>query len=140
MPVTPEIHTIGGFPFIIAHKDLISACRASPVNLGRAVRAMIIAILPKGLALTPGVYYNPVMDGGKIAMKNPLSADLVEYADGTEATVEQMARDVTEFLAWSADPKMEVRKEVGLATMLYLFIFTILMWLSYRHVWRNVKH
>ena len=95
---------------------------------------------PKGLALTPGVYYNPVMDGGKIAMKNPLSADLVEYADGTPATVEQMASDVTEFLAWSSDPKLEQRKRVGFMTMLYLTILAILLWFSYKRVWRNVEH
>ena len=96
--------------------------------------------LPKGLELTPGVYYNPVMDGGKIAMSNPLSADLVEYADGTPATVEQMAADVTEFLAWSSDPKLEQRKSVGFMTMLYLTILAILLWFSYKRVWRNVEH
>ncbi len=83
--------------------------------------------------------YNKKM-GGLIAMANPLSDGLVEYADGTEATVDQMAKDVTEFLAWSADPKMEARKSLGFATMLYLLILTILLFLSYRTVWRNVKH
>lgn len=96
--------------------------------------------MPADMELTPGLYYNPAMDGGKIAMATPLTDDLVEYADGTPATVDQMARDVTEFLAWSADPKMEQRKRVGLATMLYLFIFAILLWLSYRRVWKNVEH
>jgi ubiquinol-cytochrome c reductase cytochrome c1 subunit len=98
------------------------------------------AEMPEGLEMSPGTHYNPVMDGGAIAMAAPLSDDLVEYADGTPATTEQMAKDVTEFLAWAADPKMEVRKKTGLATMIYLFILSILMWLSYRHVWRNVKH
>lgn len=78
--------------------------------------------------------------GSQIAMANPLSDDLVEYADGTPATVDQMAMDVTEFLAWSADPKMEARKSLGFATMLYLGILSILLWFSYRAVWRNVKH
>ena len=96
--------------------------------------------MPHGMSLSAGTHYNPVMDGGKIAMAAPLSEDLVEYADGTPATVEQMAKDVTEFLAWSADPKMENRKSAGLATMLYLLVFTILMWLSYKRVWRNVEH
>lgn len=76
----------------------------------------------------------------QIAMANPLSEGIVEYSDGTEATVEQMAKDVTEFLAWTADPKMEARKSLGLATMLYLLILSILMWFAYRTVWRNVKH
>lgn len=96
--------------------------------------------MPHDYELSPGTHYNPVMEGGAIAMAAPLSDDLVEYADGTPATVEQMAKDVTEFLAWTSDPKMEQRKGTGLAVMVYLLIFTILMWLSYQKVWRNVKH
>ena len=95
---------------------------------------------PDDVELTPGLYYNPVMDGGKISMAAPLSDDLIEYADGTPATVEQMAADVTEFLAWSADPKLEQRKRVGLMTMLYLSILAVLLWFSYKRVWRNVEH
>lgn len=87
-----------------------------------------------------GLYDNPVMDGGKIAMAPPLSDELIEYADGTPATVKQMAADVTEFLAWSADPKMEQRKGAGLMTMLYLSILAILLWFSYKRVWKDVDH
>ncbi|NNE57644.1 MAG: cytochrome c1 [Hellea sp.] len=82
---------------------------------------------------------NPVF-GGQIAMAAPLYEDAVEYADGTPATVDQMAKDVTEFLAWAADPKMEQRKSLGLAVMIYLLILTILAWFTYKQVWRNVKH
>lgn len=98
------------------------------------------AEMPADYELSPGTHFNPVMEGGAIAMAAPLSDDLVEYADGTPATVEQMAKDVTEFLAWTSDPKMEQRKGTGLAVMVYLLIFTVLMWLSYQRVWRNVKH
>jgi ubiquinol-cytochrome c reductase cytochrome c1 subunit len=80
------------------------------------------------------------MDGGAIAMVAPLTEDIVEYADGTPATVEQMAADVTEFLAWSSDPKMEQRKSAGLMTMLYLTILAILLWFSYKRVWKDVEH
>lgn len=96
--------------------------------------------VPHDVIISAGTHYNPVMEGGAIAMTAPLSEDLVTYEDGTAATVEQMSKDVTEFLAWSADPKMESRKSMGLATMLYLLILTILMWLSYKRVWRNVEH
>lgn len=106
--------------------------------------------LPKDIELLSGLHYNPVMEGEKIAMAAPLTDGLVEYAptldkDGNEiaapeATVEQMAADVTEFLAWSADPKLELRKSVGLKTMLYLLILSGLLWLSYKRVWRNVEH
>jgi len=108
---------------------------------------------PEGVELTAGLYYNPVMEGGKIAMGPQLLDGVIEYAPMTindngeiktipapEATKEQMAKDVTEFLAWASDPKMEQRKQTGFATMLYLLIFSILMWFSYQRVWRNVKH
>lgn len=90
----------------------------------------------------PGQYYNPVMYGGIIAMIPPLSDGLVTYEgeNAPEATVEQMAYDVTEFLAWAADPKMEQRKSAGFATMIFLFLFSILLYLSYQRVWRNVEH
>ncbi len=95
---------------------------------------------PDSMVMSPGTHYNPVMEGGAIAMAAPLSEGLVEYADGTEATVEQMSKDVTEFLAWAADPKMEARKQAGLGTMIYLLILAVLSWLAYQRVWRNVKH
>jgi len=95
---------------------------------------------PDDVELTPGLHYNPAFDGGKIAMAAPLSDDLVEYADGTPATVKQMAADVTEFLAWSSDPKMEARKSAGIMTMIYLSILAILLWLSYKRVWKDVEH
>lgn len=104
---------------------------------------------PADVELTPGLYYNPVMEGGKIAMAAPLSDGQVEYAtqdafgnpiDAPEATVEQMAADVTEFLAWSADPKLEQRKATGLMTMIYLLILSALLWLSYKRVWKDVEH
>ena len=93
------------------------------------------------------------MDGGAIAMAAPLSDDIIEYAPteindhgeikvvpAPAATVEQMAKDVTEFLAWTSDPKMEQRKSLGFATMLYLLILSILLYFSYKAVWRNVEH
>ena len=96
--------------------------------------------MPHDMTMGPGLSYNPVMEGGAIAMAAPLSEDILEYADGTAATVEQMAADVTEFLAWSADPKMEQRKSVGLMTMLYLAILSVLLWFTYKRVWRDVEH
>ena len=108
---------------------------------------------PKDLKLTAGLHYNPVMDGGAIAMAAPLSDDIIEYAPteindhgkikivpAPAATVDQMARDVTEFLAWTSDPKMEQRKSLGFATMLYLLILSILLYFSYKAVWRDVEH
>ena len=103
--------------------------------------------MPDEMELLPGLYYNPVMEGGKIAMPPQLSDDLVEYQDNDgedgytppPATQEQMARDVTEFLAWAADPKLEERKTAGFMTLVYLILLSVLLWLSYKRVWRRLK-
>ena len=87
-----------------------------------------------------GMYYNKWMGGNAIAMPAPLSDDLVEYTDGTKATVHQMAYDVTNFLAWAAEPEMEKRKQLGLRVMFVLMFMTVISFLVYRKVWRNVEH
>ena len=98
--------------------------------------------MPESMEGTVGVgsYYNPVMEGAVIAMPPQLVEGAIEYEDGTVATKQQMAYDVTQFLAWSADPKLEQRKRVGFGTMFYLGILTILLYLSYRQVWKDVEH
>ena len=40
-------------------------------------------------------------------MPVPLIDDLLEYSDGTPATVEQMSLDVTHFLNWAAEPELK---------------------------------
>ncbi len=95
---------------------------------------------PEGVELRDGMNYNPVFAGGQIGMPPPLFEGSVEYSDGTPATVEQMASDVVTFMAWAADPKMEVRKRTGWMVMIYLFIFALLMYGSYKAVWRDVEH
>ena len=85
-----------------------------------------------------GIFFK-FMYGKKIKMSNPLSDGIVTYADGTEATIEQMAADVTEFLAWSAEPEMEVRKRTGIAAVTFLLIMIILSYLAKQQIWANVK-
>jgi len=87
-----------------------------------------------------GLNYNPYFAGNWIAMSPPLSDDGVEYADGTKATVEQQAKDVAAFLAWAAEPKMEERKKLGLMVLLYMAVFSILLYLVKKAIWSNVKH
>ncbi len=87
-----------------------------------------------------GLSYNPYFPALWIAMPAPLSGDDVEYADGTKATVEQQAKDVAAFLTWAAEPKMEERKSLGLIVMLYLAVFSILLYLVKKAIWANVKH
>lgn len=78
--------------------------------------------------------------GGFIAMPPQLMDGRVEYLDGTDATKDQMAKDLTEFLAWASEPKQGNRKSLGIAVMGYLFILAILLYFSYKRIWRNVDH
>jgi ubiquinol-cytochrome c reductase cytochrome c1 subunit len=111
---------------------------------------------PKGLAMTETQHYNPyfsgdltpfwsgdhkhVPPGGFIAMAPPLKAGLVTFDDGTPSTLSQQAKDVSAFLSWASEPKQEERKQFGLAAMIYLVGLSLLLWFSYKRIWRNVAH
>ena len=94
---------------------------------------------PEGLELDDGVYYNKYMYGNKIKMPPQLYEDLVTYSDGTPATPEQMAKDVTTFLAWSAKPKLEERHKFGFRVLSYLIILTILVYFSMKKIWSRIE-
>ena len=94
--------------------------------------------IPEAVNISDDAYYNPYFPGFQIAMPPPLSEDLIEYADGTPATVEQMAHDVTVFLAWAASPEMEQRKRTGIAVILFLIVFTGLLYAYKRKVWADL--
>ena len=88
-----------------------------------------------------GLYYNPYFANLNIAMPPPITSDgQVTYSDGTKSTVDQMARDVSAFLTWTAEPKMEARKKTGLATLIFLLFLTVLSYLAYRNIWADQKH
>jgi ubiquinol-cytochrome c reductase cytochrome c1 subunit len=93
---------------------------------------------PEGVTLDDGVYYNKYMIGNKIKMSSPLSDDIVEYSDGTQATVDQMAKDVTTFLSWSAEPELEERHRTGVKVIIYLILLTTLVYLSMKKIWSRV--
>ena len=93
---------------------------------------------PVGMKLDDGVYYNKYMIGNKIKMASPLSEGIVEYSDGTKATMDQMAKDVTTFLAWAAEPELEERHRVGFKVIIYLILLTILVYLSMKKIWSRV--
>ncbi len=94
---------------------------------------------PSGMILDDGVHYNKYMYGNKIKMSAPLSDDIVEYSDGTKATVEQMSKDVTTFLMWAAEPSLEARHQMGFKAIVYLIILTILVYFSMKRIWSRVK-
>jgi len=111
---------------------------------------------PADLTVPPGKYYNPYMPGdlssywkgdpakvppgGFIAMPPPLSPGRVTFDDGTPSTLDQQARDVAAFLTWASDPKMEQRKQMGVAVVVYLLVFAGVLYASYRQIWRKVAH
>ncbi|MFN7223268.1 MAG: cytochrome c1 [Paracoccaceae bacterium] len=77
--------------------------------------------------------------GSWIAMPNPLSDDLVTFADGHPATVGNMAEDVTSFLVWAAEPKMMARKEAGFKAVIFLIVLSTLLYLTNKRIWARVK-
>ena len=94
---------------------------------------------PAGMELDDGVYYNKYMYGNKIKMSSPLDDDIVEYADGTKATVDQMAKDVTTFLQWTAEPHLETRHKLGFRVIIYLSVLTILVYFSMKKIWSRIE-
>jgi len=93
------------------------------------------------VATPAGLHFNPWFANLNIAMAAPIvSDDQVTYDDGTKATKEQMARDVSAFLTWAAEPKMENRKSAGWAALGFLLVFTVLAWMSYKTIWADKKH
>jgi ubiquinol-cytochrome c reductase cytochrome c1 subunit len=93
---------------------------------------------PTGFKLQDGMNYNKYFAGHQIAMPKPLNDGQVTYADGTTASVEQMARDVTTFLAWAANPELVERKQMGVRVILFLILMTGLTYAVKRKVWANV--
>ena len=93
-------------------------------------------------AKTPkGLHYNPYFANLNLAMAPPLTSNgQVQYVDGTQPTVNQMATDVAAFLVWTAEPKLQTRHLAGWAAGIFLLIFCFLTWGAYKSVWRGVKH
>ena len=94
---------------------------------------------PSDIILDDGVYYNRYMYGNKIKMPKPLEEGAVEYNDGTTATEEQMAKDVTAFLMWTAEPSLEARHKMGFKAIVYLIILTILVYFSMKKIWSRIE-
>ena len=94
---------------------------------------------PSDMKIEDGVYYNKYMAGNKIRMAAPLNDGSVDYSDGTKSSVSQMSKDVTAFLTWAAEPHLEKRKRIGFKTILYLLIFSILVFLSMKKIWSRIE-
>lgn len=98
------------------------------------------ANLPKENRPGQGLHYNPYFANLNLAMAPPLTAEgQVTYADGTKATVDQMSKDVAAFLTWTAEPKLDKRKQTGWPVLGFLLFATALAYMAYRNIWANVK-
>jgi ubiquinol-cytochrome c reductase cytochrome c1 subunit len=111
--------------------SLLTGFRDQPAEL---VQKFPDAKTPKGL------HYNPYFANLNLAMAPPLTAEgQVTYGDGTKATVDQMATDVAAFLTWTAEPKLEKRKQTGWPVLGFLLFATVLAYLSKQTVWAGKK-
>ena len=124
---------------------------AYPVDLSVIVKARVggpdylYALLtgyreeaPEGVEMPEGKNYNEYFPGHAISMPQPLYGEDVEYANGTEPSLEEAARDITTFLAWAAQPELEERKSLGIKVMIYLFILTGMLYALKVRIWKRV--
>jgi ubiquinol-cytochrome c reductase cytochrome c1 subunit len=94
---------------------------------------------PSNFKVLANKYYNPYFDGRNISMPPPLTDGSVTFSDGTKSTVENEAHAIVTFLSWAAEPKMEQRKQLGFGVIIFLLVFSGLLYLSYRKIWHD-KH
>lgn len=95
---------------------------------------------PAGFELLPGMNYNRVFPGHQIGMPPQIFEGLVQYADGTAPTPEQIGRDIASFLNWTAEPELNARHGMGLKTMVFLLVLTALFFALKRQMWSDVHH
>ena len=95
--------------------------------------------VPENFKLNYGMYYNTIYPGKQIAMPQPIYDDMVEYEDNTPASQDQIIRDVTSFLAWTAEPELDERKSIGVRVLLFLFLLTLMLYAVKRKIWRDVE-
>lgn len=96
--------------------------------------------MPADFELSPGMYYNPAFHGAQIAMPMILFEDSVMFDDGSPSDVESLARDVTAFLTWAAEPTLEQRKSLGVRVMIFLIVMTALFYALKRRIWARIDH
>lgn len=149
-PGRPSDHFVSPYPNVQAARAMNNGAYPPDLSLITKARAggadYIAALLsgysdpPAGVELMPGMYWNEYFSGHQIAMPSQFTDGMLSYADGTEATVEQMSMDIAAFLTWAAEPSMEVRKQMGIKVLIFLSIFAFILYLVKKKIWRDVKH
>lgn len=124
----------GAYPLDLS---LIAKARAAGPDY---IRALLIGYkdAPAGVTVGEGLNYNEYFPGHQIAMPKPLNDDQVTYADGTKASVEQMAHDVSAFLMWAAEPKLEDRKRMGFKVIIFLVVLSGLFFAAKKRIWSKL--
>jgi ubiquinol-cytochrome c reductase cytochrome c1 subunit len=157
-PKTGEVATAAGKPTDhfppVAYAGLGNPPDLSLITKAREGGAPYVYSLVTGFTVQPAgllakypdsktpenLYYNPYFANLNIAMPPPLTADgQVSYADSTPATVDQMAKDVSAFLVWTAEPTLEKRRQTGWPVLGFLLFATVLAYLAYRNIWADKK-
>jgi ubiquinol-cytochrome c reductase cytochrome c1 subunit len=93
---------------------------------------------PAGTTMQSGMSYDKYFPGHQIAMPQPISDASVTYADGTQATIDQEALDVANFLAWTSEPELVERHRMGVKSVLFLIVLAGLLYAVKRKVWAGV--
>ena len=94
---------------------------------------------PVDFELGEGMYYNQWKEGHQISMAQPLDEGYVDYDDGTENTLPQLAEDITNFLVWSAEPELEERKKLGIKVLLFFIVLGSIVFIVKNRLWRGIN-
>ena len=147
-PARPSDHIVPPFPNDQAAR--VGNNGALPPDLSLMTKARpggpdyVYALLtgfadaPAGVTIPDGMYYNGAFPGHQIAMPPPISDEAVTYADGTKATKEQIAKDISAFLNWAAEPELDVRHAMGVKVLLFLFVLTVMLFAVKKRIWADV--
>jgi len=95
---------------------------------------------PAGFEVMPGLNYNAYFPGHQIAMAKPVDTGAVTFADGSPNDLSSIARDVTAFLHWAAEPKLDERHSTGFRVTLYALIFAVVAFFMKRRLWAKLPH
>jgi ubiquinol-cytochrome c reductase cytochrome c1 subunit len=86
------------------------------------------------------LYENTAYPGGWISMGPPLEDELVEFEDGYMNDLQHLSEDISAFLMWTAEPKLNDRKRAGTVGVLILGFLTLLLYLANKQLWRPIKY
>jgi len=147
-PAKPSDHFVG--PFANDQEARFSNNGSLPPDLSVITKARVNGVNhiynlligytepPDNFEIGEGMYYNQWIKGNQIAMAPPWDDGYVDYDDGTDNTLPQLAEDVVTFLVWSAEPELEIRKNMGIKVILFFIIFGLIVYLAKQKLWRDV--